>query len=376
MKERPVLEHWAVRGVDRLSEGSVKGRVKLVEGRPLDRNAVEQSRASIDSLYKDAGYYAAEVKTVELPRDGGKIRMVFDVSEGSRVAISQVAVDGNQRFSDKTVVKQMSTRPEGFWWFQNGEYDEDKLEQDVREKLPGWYADRGFVDFQVTGDSLAADSARGKATLHLQVDEGQRYSVGTFDLQGNRRFSTDELLAYYPFGPLDRAGAPAGEARPFNRSEWDAATEKVGNLYANNGYIYAQVSPQEVRRTGPDGKSFIDLGWTVREGSPATINKIEIVGNDVTHERVVREAIVMLPGDLFSRERLDPLLPERVQPRVLPAAAAVARRQAVGERGGRGHRLPGRGAPDREHQFRRLAGAGHRRRGIPRAGRAQSLRSR
>jgi outer membrane protein assembly factor BamA len=60
----------------------VKGRVKLVEGRPLDRNAVEQSRASIDSLYQDAGYYAAEVKTLELPQDGGKIRLVFDVSEG------------------------------------------------------------------------------------------------------------------------------------------------------------------------------------------------------------------------------------------------------------------------------------------------------
>jgi outer membrane protein insertion porin family len=304
VKERPVLERWAVRGVDRVSEGSVKGRVKLVEGRPLDRNAVEQSRASIDSLYKEAGYYAAQVKTLELLQDGGKIRIVFDVNEGSRVAISQVNVEGNRRFNDKTVVKQMSTRPEGFWWFQKGEYDEDKLEQDVREKLPGWYANRGFVDFQVTDDSLAADSSGGKATLHLKVEEGPQYSVGSFDVEGNRRFSSDELMAYYPFGPVNRAGVPAGGTRPFNRSEWDAATEKVQNLYANNGYIYAQVEPKEARRTGRDGRPVIDLGWTIQEGSPATINKIEIVGNDVTHERVIREAIVMLPGDLFSRERL------------------------------------------------------------------------
>ena len=76
------------------------------------------------------------------------------------------------------------------------------------------------------------------------------------------------------------------------------------NLYANNGYIYAQVEPTETRRTGADGKPVVDLKWTIREGSPATINKVEIVGNDVTHERVIREAIVMLPGDLFSRERL------------------------------------------------------------------------
>jgi len=303
VKERPVLERWAVRGTDRVSEGSVKGRVKLVEGRPLDRNAVEQSRASIDSLYKHAGYYAAQIKTLELPQDGGRVRVVFDVNEGSRVSISQVAVEGNRQFSDKSVVGQMATRPEGFWWFQKGEYDEDKLEQDVREKLPLWYADHGFMDFQVTDDSLAADSTAGKATLHLTVDEGPQYSVGTFDLEGNRRFSSEELMAFYPFGPLDRNGATLGR-QAFNRSQWEAATEKVGNLYANNGYIYAQVVPQEVRRTAPDGRPVVDLGWTIREGSPATINKIEIVGNDVTHERVIREAIVMLPGDLFSRDRL------------------------------------------------------------------------
>ena len=303
VKERPVLERWAVRGTNRVSEGSVKGRVKLVEGRPLDRNAVEQSRASIDSLYKHAGYYAAQIKTLELPQDGGRVRVVFDVNEGSRVSISQVAVAGNRQFSDKSVVGHMTTRPEGFWWFQKGEYDEDKLEQDVREKLPAWYADHGFMDFQVTDDSLEADSTKGKATLHLKVDEGPQYSVGTFDLEGNRRFSGEELMALYPFGPVDRNGASPGR-HAFNRSQWEAATEKVGNLYANNGYIYAQVVPQEVRRTTPDGKPVVDLGWTIREGSPATINKIEIVGNDVTHERVIREAIVMLPGDLFSRDRL------------------------------------------------------------------------
>jgi len=303
VKERPVLERWAVRGVERLGEGAVKGRVKLTEGRPLDRNAVQQSRASIDSLYKNAGYYAADVKALELPQQNGKIRVVFDVKEGERVAISQVVIEGNKHFTDQSVVSHMATKPEGFFWFQKGEYDEDKLEQDERERLPRWYADRGFVDFQVTHDSLHADSGDGKAALHLTVDEGQAYHIGTFDMEGNRRFSSEELLIYYPFGPLSPTGATIGK-RPFSQTEWDGATEKIQNLYANNGYIYAQVIPEETRRTGADGTPVVDLRWTIREGSPATINKIEIVGNDVTHERVIREAIVLLPGDLFSRDRL------------------------------------------------------------------------
>ncbi|MGZ8397603.1 MAG: outer membrane protein assembly factor BamA [Gemmatimonadales bacterium] len=304
VKERPVLEKWTVRGVNRVSEGDVKGRVHLSEGRPLDRNAVEQGRAGIDSLYREKGYHASTVKVLHLLQQSGKVRVVFDVEEGERVAVSQVVVDSNTRFSDKAVVKQMSTRPEGFWWFQKGEYDERKVEEDVRERLPGWYADQGFVDFQVTHDSLVSDSAGGKAVLRLTVDEGKVYHVGAFDIQGNRRFSTEELMTLYPFGPIGPTGAPTGKPRPFSRSEWAEATEKVQNLYANNGYIYAQVAPEEVRRTGAVGNPLVDLNWNIREGSPATINKVEIVGNDVTHERVIREAIVMLPGDLFSRERL------------------------------------------------------------------------
>jgi outer membrane protein insertion porin family len=304
VKERPILEKWAVRGVNRLSEGEVKGRVQLTEGRPLDRTAVEQARAAIDSLYKHQGYYASQVKVTQLAPRPGRARVVFDVDEGERVAISQVIVDGNKHFSDKAVVKHMATRPEGFWWFQKGEYDERTVEQDVRERLPSWYADQGFVDFQVTHDSLISDSAGGKAVLRLTVDEGPVYRVGTFDIQGNRRFSTEELRAFYPFGPIGPNGAPVEGSRPFSRTDWNEATERVQKLYANTGYIYAQVQPEEIRRTGPRGTPMVDLRWNIREGSPATINKIEIVGNDVTHERVIREAIVMLPGDLFSQDRL------------------------------------------------------------------------
>lgn len=304
VKERPVLDKWAVRGVNRLGEGEVKSRVHLTEGRPLDRNAVEQARAGIDSLYKHQGYYASQVKVLQLTPKPGRARIVFDVDEGQRVAISQVIVDGNKHFSDKTLVKHMATRPEGFWWFQKGEFDERTVEQDVRERLPNWYADQGFVDFQVTHDSLVSDSTGGKAVLRLTVDEGPVYRVGTFDIQGNRRFSTEELRALYPFGPVGPNGAPVGAAPPFSRSQWNEATDKVQKLYANSGYIYAQVQPEEVRRTNLKGAPVVDLRWNIREGSPATINKVEIVGNDVTHERVIREAIVMLPGDLFSQDRL------------------------------------------------------------------------
>ncbi len=296
--ERPMLVRWAVKGVEQLAERKVKERVKLTEGRPIDRAAVERGRGAIDSLYRAQGYYAASVKVIETTPGPGQIGIVFAVEEGSRVAISQVRVDGNEKYRDKVIVKHMATRPEGFFWWQRGRLDDDVLQQDIRERLPAWYGTNGYIDFQVRHDSISVDSTTGKATLHLGVEEGQSYKVGTFQISGNRRFSSEDLTALYPFG------ADGGAGQPFNSGEWEKATENIQTLYSNNGYIYAQVVPEETRRTGPDGGPLIDLHWSIREGAPATINKINIVGNDVTHERVIREAIVLIPGELFNRDRL------------------------------------------------------------------------
>src|SRR5216117_3912830 len=203
----------------------------------------------------------------------------------------------------------MKTGPEGFWWFRSGDYDDDKLRADLQERLPKFYGDRGYVDFQVLGDTLIVDDTTGKATLVVRVSEGEPHRVGTFEIVGNRRFSTEDLEALFPFrgetrtGFLGLGGTEHGAAS-FNEEKWKDATQKLQTLYYNNGYIYMNARPEVIRRTGPDGQPVVDLRWVISEGQPAIVNKVEITGNDVTHERVIREAIVLLPGDVFRQDAL------------------------------------------------------------------------
>lgn len=308
--ERPLLTHWTVRGVSRLSEGAVRSKVTLSEGRPIDPAAVARARGRIDSLYRARGYYLAAVKTLSVyEAESSRVRVVFDITEGRRVAIARVDVQGNTHFPDGVIVSSMRTRPEGFWWWRRGDYDDEKLRGDVQERLPKFYGERGFVDYQVLGDTLLVNDSTGKAELVMRVSEGEPYHVGTFEIVGNRRFSTDELELLYPFkrerrtGMLGLGGVARGPA-VFSQSRWDDATNALYTLYHNQGYIYAQVRPDIIRRTDADGKPVVDLRWVINEGQPAVVNKIEIVGNDVTHERVIRDAIVLLPGDLFRQDAL------------------------------------------------------------------------
>jgi outer membrane protein insertion porin family len=308
--ERPMLLGWSVRGAEKLSPRTVRGRVKLQEARPFDPAAAQRSIEAIDSLYQKEGFYRTRVRLQKLPQEGGGLRVMLDIEEGRRVAISQVVIDGNHAFTDAQVAGSMKTHPEGFWWFQRGEYDESELDRDIRERIPSFYSEHGYIDFRVVHDTLIVNSATGKGSLHLEVSEGDPYEVGSFEIVGNRRFSTDQLQQFYPFGAGVRSGGFLGlgggsSSRYFDQARWDQATTQVQTLYGNNGYLYANVRPVLTRRTDSTGTKRVNLRWQITEGEPATINRIEIRGNTVTHENVIRRATFpLVPGDVFRQDAL------------------------------------------------------------------------
>ena len=89
----------------------------------------------------------------------------------------------------------------------------------------------------------------------------------------------------------------------FNQTLWEDATNHVRQMYSNEGYIYAQVRPI-VDRAMRDSVHVVNLRWEIDERIPATINRIDIAGNDYTNESCIREQLVILPGDVFNQDRL------------------------------------------------------------------------
>jgi outer membrane protein insertion porin family len=310
--ERPLLSSVDVAGVERLSAGTIRDRVDLIIGRPVDPAQVVRAISKIDSTYAANGYYLARVK-VDTTMVNGDARLVFRVDEGRRFAVSGVFIDGNQEVSDKTIVKVMETRPEGFFWWRKGEFDDDKFAGDLAERIPALYASRGFIDVQVTQDTMEVDRERGKALIRLRVIEGPQYHIGDFEVNGGKRFSAEEIARFYPFGRS--SFSLVGTARNlitrskndetvFNQSVWEEATRQVNNAYASEGYLMARVEPVIERTVGPDSVPTVDLRWDIVEGSPSIINRIDIKGNDVTSENCIRDQLFLIPGDVFSQQKL------------------------------------------------------------------------
>jgi outer membrane protein insertion porin family len=315
VKERPLLGSYDVTGTDRVSRGSVRDKIELTPAKALDPAQVARAVKRIDSVYQAAGYYLARVKP-ETTVVNGQVNLLFRIEEGRRLAVSGVTIDGNAALGDKTVVKAMQTKPEGFFWWKKGELDNDKMAQDVSEKIPGLYASRGFIDAQVLKDTVKVDAERGKALVDIHLAEGPRYKIGSFEVTGSRHFSSEDLARFYPFGDQGvtlgsavksvlRVGRGGNDRDYFDQAAWDAATQRVGEAYANEGYIYANVRPVVERiKVGPDSTPTVNLRWEVDEKTPAIVNRVEILGNDITNESCIRNQIFVVPGDVFRRDAL------------------------------------------------------------------------
>src|SRR5688572_1874537 len=154
--ERPLLGALAITGVEKVPERTVREKVDLLVNRPLDPNQLARAIQRIDSVYENAGYYLAQV-TPDTQTVDGKVNLTLRIDEGRRLAISGIRVNGNSVISDDEIVAEMKTKPEGFWWFRRGEFDEDEYASDLGERIAGLYAKRGFIDFQIIKDSLIVD---------------------------------------------------------------------------------------------------------------------------------------------------------------------------------------------------------------------------
>ncbi len=311
VEEQPYIGTIDIIGLENIRQSAVLDSARLRPGF-LRPGRVTEAEAFIRQMLASKGFQVRSLSHRFEPLPGsttGDQRLIIEVEEGQRVALADVEFEGNSVFSDSDLRGEISTRKEGFWWFRTGQFDEEKLRADLRESLPTFYGSHGYLDFAVIGDSLIVDQETGKAKLIITVSEGPQYTLASFEINGNRRFPTEELSRYFNvetggllrgFG-LGSVRQTQTEGQPFDAAAFEEATGRVQQLYRNQGYLYAQIIPRVER---VEGENQVRVAWDIQEGNPAYINRVTIVGNTFTHEDVIRGQLLVVPGDVYNEELL------------------------------------------------------------------------
>jgi len=291
LQTRSLVNEIEISGATKISAKSLRKKVDLKINAALSEEALEEGRQKIIEAYQAKGFTNIEVKfQVDTDESHGTSRVTYTINEGEKGTISAVRFEGNTKFSDRVLRKQIKTKGKTLYSFidKSGRLNETQLEQDVNS-VREWYQDHGYIDVEVK--EVRRERAKGKMTIVVVLVEGAQYHVGKMSITGTK-VTTEQKV---------RALLKMKEGSVYSPKQVRDDSKKIADAYGSGGYVDLQVTPQGV----PVGHNTIDVKYTIEEGSPSFVQRINIVGNTRTKDKVIRREILIAPGDIFNSVRVE-----------------------------------------------------------------------
>jgi outer membrane protein insertion porin family len=288
VKERPALREWRVEGNEEFSKKDLEESVSLKPGQLVDPAVVQKDVKKIQEKYVEKGYYLAEVSSRLEDRPDNQVDVIFVVREQAKVQVKEIRFIGNAHVPASDLERVMQTREGSFLSFLSdaGTYREEALQRDV-QAVQALYLDRGYVTVKVGTPSVALAPDRRFIYVTIPVEEGEQYTIGKISFEGQLLDQEQTLRKILK----TRSGTL------FNRSEVAADLFAMGDVYKDLGHAYVNVTP--LTATDPE-RRIVDLTFDVQPGKVVYFERIEVVGNEKTRDKVIRRELRIFEGEKFS----------------------------------------------------------------------------
>lgn len=290
VEENPLIDKVTFEGNHTLTSKKLSQGVDLRARMVFTSARVQTAAQRIATLYRRSGFFAARVdpKIIRLPQN--RVNVVFEISEGSKARVESISFIGNHAFSASQLRGVISTQ-QGRWWkilTIADTYDPDRLAYD-RERLRHFYLSKGYVDFKVLS-STAELSRDGKSFyITFSIDEGSPYKFGAVAVDpGDTTLGREKLASIVE--------TKSGE--PYDIDKVETSLEKLTVEAGSSGYAFARVQPVMRRNKKTHA---VDLTYKIDEGPRVYIERIDIVGNTRTLDKVIRRELRLVEGDAYNQ---------------------------------------------------------------------------
>ncbi|TSB05408.1 outer membrane protein assembly factor BamA [Sphingorhabdus contaminans] len=289
VRENPVVNRIILEGNKRLKNDKIEPEIKLAPRQIYSRSKVRADVARIVELYKRQGRFAATIEPKLVQLDQNRVDIVFEITEGPKSKVQQINIIGNDKFSDDRLRGEMVTKQARFYrFFSSGtSYDPDRLAFD-QQKLRQFYLTQGYADFRVVSAVAELTPDKQDFIITYVVEEGERYKFGDVKVESQiRDFDSEKLTATLRMKKGDWYDAKMVEDTVESLSE-------TAGLF---GYAFADVNPNFNR-----DKETLTMGITfdVAESQRVFVERIDINGNTLTQDKVVRREFRLNEGDAFN----------------------------------------------------------------------------
>ncbi|MEQ1648781.1 MAG: outer membrane protein assembly factor BamA [Hyphomicrobiaceae bacterium] len=298
--ENPIVNQVAFEGNSEVDKPTLEAEVQLKSRAVFTRAKAQADVQRILDVYRRQGRFAAAVQPKLIELDNGRVNVVFEISEGQATKVKSIQFVGNRAFSDSQLRDIISTTQSGWFDFLKGTniYDPDRMSLD-KELLRQYYLKNGYAEARVVSANAELDRDGSGFFITFVVEEGDLFNFGSITVESK--------LPAVNTSVLEREIVTTS-GKTFNLQQIDKSVEAMTLKVNEQGFAFGRVRP----RTDRDAAArAINIVYVVDEGPRVYIERININGNQRTHDYVIRREFKTAEGDAFN-----PLLVETAKKRI------------------------------------------------------------
>ena len=294
LKEYPTINQLIITGEKSTKiKDEIRKFIKLKEKNSFIENLLQEDIRIIKKLYSSAGYNFAEIDTKIKKINGDKIDLVFEIDKGDITKISKISFSGDKKIREKRLRDIIASEEDKFWKVisRNTKFSENLLNLDKR-LLVNYYKSLGYYDVQVSSSSAELDK-NNNVKINYTINAGDRYTIEKIST------SVDPVFDKSIFFPLKKSYTKiVGDYySPFKIKK---ILDEIDELIAENNLQFVE---HRVKEEIENKK--INLIFDIKEGKKILVERINILGNSVTNENVIRSELLLDEGDPFTNLNLD-----------------------------------------------------------------------
>jgi len=301
--ENPLVNRITFEGNHNVKEDDLRKELTMKPRAVFSVRQAQADRQHLLNVYAGKGRFAASVEPelVRLPQN--RVNVVFKIVEGPKTLISKIVFIGNHAFSEKRLREVIDSRESRWWRFlsSSDEFSPGRVDFD-KELLRRFYLSHGYADFDVKSLNSELSPDRSAFFITFQLNEGERYRVGLVNIKSSvPHLDAEKYRGLVSISP----GAY------YNGDKVEKIASLLEDQIRKDNVVFIRVNPK-IRRN-PD-KHTVDLEFDLEPGPRIYVDRIEIGGNSVTRDNVIRREFRFAEGDpqdptliRYSKQRLQDL---------------------------------------------------------------------
>ena len=289
VKENPIIQNVSYNGIKANKiKDEVSKNLNLKSRSSFSKNLLEKDNEIIKDVLKKLGYYFPQIDVYIEQLSDNKINLEYNIDIGEKARIEKISFIGDKKFKDKKLKSVIITEEYKFWKFITGKkfLNESLIELDLR-LLKNFYLNKGYYNVQIDS-SFAKLIDSNSFELIFNINSNERIYFDNLELNLPEDFNTSN------FEDLKKLFKKL-KGEPYSINRVKKILEEIDKITITEQYesITAQVDENIVNNK-------INLSFLIEQTDRTFVEKINIFGNNVTRENVIRNQFEIDEGDPFN----------------------------------------------------------------------------